>query len=141
MIDEKLTKNLQEQITENKNDITSLKNKTTLWTNTDPDAWFGAQTITLSDNMNNYKYLMIECRNFPDRNTLYTAIIENYSKSYEIGNVFNWDGLIFVGSRRMDIPANNQLYFEGAYGYINFDPNRGYSHDDWLVPQRVIGIK
>ena len=58
MINQKLVKNLQEQITENKNDINNIKRKV-LWSNPDLTSSFPAQTITLSESLNNYEYYEI----------------------------------------------------------------------------------
>ncbi len=115
-------------------------NKKILWTNPNPTNDFDSQTVELLDNINNYKYLIIEFLTHKDRNTIFTGIIENYNKEQEIGNVFNYNGLIFVGARLIQIPANNQLYIERAYGYTQFNASGEYRHDGWLIPQRIIGI-
>ena len=44
----------------NKSDIESLLEPTLLWSNSNPNTSFGAQTITTLD-MSKYKYIVIEC--------------------------------------------------------------------------------
>ena len=118
-----------------------LPDKKILWANPNLTSDFDSQTIELLDDVRNYKYLIIEFLTNKDRNTIFTGIIENYNKEQEIGTVFNYYGTIFVGARLIQIPANNQLYIERAYGYTQFNTKSEYRHDGWLIPQRVIGVK
>lgn len=115
-------------------------NKKILWTNPNPTNDFDSQTVELLDNINNYKYLIIEFLTSKDRNTIFTGIIEDYNNQQEFGTVFNYYGTIFIGARLIEISANNQLYIERAYGYTQFNTSGEYAHVNWLIPQRIIGI-
>jgi hypothetical protein len=128
--------------TKNKTNLVSAINeivdKEILWTNPNPTNDFDSQTVELLDNINNYKYLIIEFLIQINRGTIFTGIIEDYSNKQEFGTVFNQQGKIYGGARLVEIRNNNTIYIEACYGSENISAST--KHSEWLIPQRIIGM-
>ena len=116
--------------------LVALQTKT-LWTNPSPNSAMSAQTLTLSESMANYDYIMIEYYfNVADCSNSNVFIFSIKNINYSSGFV-NYFDLHFGsnGFRRYNIVANNQVAFETA-SYDNSS-----ILNKILLPQKIIGIK
>ena len=126
--------------------------ETVLWTNPSPTSAFAGQTITLSDNVDNYDYLEFEYKPANNLNTTYKAI-------FSIATIK--DSVKFSGTQTSVIPAcllgsyvnsgsnatrlgraitmgstNNTLTFNGCLRFGSSGEFTSYS-----IPIKITGIK
>lgn len=126
------------ETSKNTTDIANISG-TILWTNPNPNADFGLQTISLSDS--DFDYIDIIYNNYISRNTYEVdRVYKNYPSS-EIGGTFNYEGKIFSGTRPLAITNNgSKIAFETAYG-SRLDTYSFGAHNDWYIPIKIIGYK
>ena len=115
-----------------------------LWTNPNPTANFAAQTITLSDNLSNYRYFKIIYNTNP-----------NHAQNHEFIAIFSPSDLypyatnaLVIGGRNTD--GNNGVYMRGfgsssdntiQFGLAGKGNETGSSSSSYMVPKQIIGIK
>lgn len=116
--------------------------ETVLWTNPSPTASFAGQTITLSSDINNFKYLKIVCKLSTSNNT-------ESSVMYAVDDFKNL--IIGVGSlcggllgrpggtnlaRRLGYASDTSIRFMQSGG-IGLD----YTDNNSLIPLAIYGMK
>lgn len=107
MINEKLNKDILDLINENTNEITKLKRKI-LWTNSSPTSSFSAQTITLSESLDNYNYYEIL---FRQSNTS-ARIITSGKIPVGYGTILSWNTTINMYRPTGTTVSGNTISFE-----------------------------
>lgn len=88
--------------------------ETSLWTNSAPTSNFAAQTVTLSDSIDNYKYIAIEYKYAPDTSDSFTSIysVNDLKKSVKDGNTVH--DVCTLG-----IQAANNNYYARVVSYVS----------------------
>ncbi len=124
---------------------TELK-ETVLWTNSAPNVDFASQTITLSDSIENYKYVMIVAKTSKSNNTQESDIwdvetfktFNNSTKNAPIGIIgFVADSNVsYANVRRIGYVSNNQIFFSGG---VFISATGG--NNQWVIPLVVYGLK
>ncbi len=119
--------------------------ETTLWTNPNPTSQFTPQTITLSDNIQNYKQIKLRFKGHysltPPEDEYYNQFqytdkfIENVSWIFGMaGSRSQPTGQL--GCRNMYYISNTSIGFSNAYRTVSTSPN-----NDWPTPIAIIGLK
>lgn len=124
--------------------------ETVLWTNASPTSAFAGQNVSLSDNVNNYKYIEIQYDVYASQNHYMSSIYkvsELLSMNTPSSNDNYW---------RTDLSALYQNYVFTRLGYLydnthfHFDNNlwvlssgtvqRGTNNSS-IIPIKIIGLK
>lgn len=129
MINEKLNKDILDLINENTNEITKLKRKI-LWTNPGPTSSFSAQTITLSESLDNYEYyeILFKQTNTNDRTMTTGKIPVGY------GTILSWNTSINMYRPTATTVSGNTISFEDGKTTNGVD-------NSTTIPIKVIGYK
>lgn len=105
----------------------------TLWTNSNPSANFVAQTITLSDSVDNYDHFVIECNQATSNTTKFYAYGKKNSNGWFAAGLKS----DYSYARYFSFTANNnQLYFDNC-GIIG----QATTINNVLIPVKVYGYK
>ena len=120
--------------------------ETTLWENSTPTSSFAGQTVTLSDNMDNYDFLKF-CFNRSTTNTtdkceiIYS--VDEFKKFTAAANHFNGatafyptDGTARLYARAYKYISNTQVAFENMYQMSGTVSDNGAG-----IPTKIIGMK
>ena len=119
--------------------------ETDLWTNSAPSSSFSAQTVTISDDMNNYDFIGVDYAYSTGTQTLSRSICPvNYFKngtynsstarnvmSIAISNTSNQE---FV--RTVEYVSDTKIHFEA----VKFLGGSGGSNSN-IVPHKIVGLK
>ena len=121
--------------------------KKLLWTNPSPSASFGAQTVTLSESMYNFKRIRIVYKRTDvdsiDENLFSEWDIENGGASYLVSGdensriVIAMRGLSYSYCRLAYISSSTKIAFEACYR-LN---NSGGNGNLYCLPCKIYGIK
>lgn len=116
-----------------------------MWTNSSPTSAFAEQTVTLSDDMNNYKYLRFECRLNTSNSSTASFIMSVTDFLSTAGTATDSFILVLQGraaSNKYDMHRDvwynsaNSVYIIGAYQLY------GQAHDDSAcIPINIYGVK
>ena len=122
--------------------------ETVLWTNPSPTSTFAGQTVTLSDNISNYKYIAIEVR---WNNSTATSIKYIYDTA-ELPNCVGgktseypipYFGIFYNGTtfyyRPCTYVSDTQIAF--GNGYYNTASAKPTLNNTAIIPVKIIGLK
>lgn len=121
--------------------------ETSLWTNNEPTSNFAAQTVTISDDIDNYSYIGIEYEFSTAVTTLTNKVFfpVDLFKTYR----FNGNTQHAFGAFGMQNSTSNLMYARVAY-YVSdtsvgfssgYGINRAYENAASMVPLKIIGLK
>lgn len=118
------------------------RTETTLWTNSSPTSSFSDETVTISDDLNNYNYLKVEYRLSTANSTTSNAIISieqliNNGTFYDTGGKFAMCSRIDTPyARLMAYASSTTLKFGLAYKLYSTEITNSY-----VIPTNIYGIK
>ena len=110
------------------------------WRNSNPKDGMGNDTtITLSND--DYDFIEVIFLTYPSRKTYSSNKVFNVDGAGEINALFNYNGILFGGSRYFTFVDKTHLKFETCYG-MNIKDNNDYkARNDWLIPYMIITYK
>lgn len=110
------------------------------WRNSNPTDGMGNDTtITLSND--DYDFIEVIFLTYPSRKTYASNKVFNVDGAGEINALFNYNGILFGGSRYFTFVDKTHLKFETCYG-MNIKDNNDYkARNDWLIPYMIITYK
>lgn len=115
--------------------------ETVLWTNPNPNANYGVNNVTLSQDINNFALLKFTYKAATNINTMAEVIInvDEFKASLNGGNTIN----VILGSRGSQVWARMIYYvsdtsirIDQAHQVYGTSVNNGYS-----IPLEIIGLK
>lgn len=116
--------------------------ETVLWTNASPTSTFNSQTVTLSDDINNYDYIKITYR----ASTTLTSTLSIMLSLEEWLKTTNATGVCYpaiavrinsvVYARRVSHNTDTDVIFASAIRM-----NASGANQDYIIPTEVIGLK
>ena len=115
--------------------------ETSLWTNPSSGTLFGGQTVTLSDNISNYKYLKVRYKNNTtvDQVGIIIVDIANFISQSPAPNNYNFPGMLTSNlsyARSFVYASANKIQFGTCYRITNGTANNSYS-----IPLEILGIE
>lgn len=143
-INNKITQNTN-NINDNTNNINDINNQTVLWTNSNPNTNFEEQTITLSESIYNFEFIVCVSKPYTKleeikTNILYTKEITEYFVYdsgpfiYESIGCLGWrNGRVQSGGIKLDIFVGTRIKGIGVAGQAD-------AITDWFIPVKIIGI-
>lgn len=110
---------------------------TTLWTNSNPSAAFGSQTINIS-NLSNYKYIdIIYYPYYPGSSAIVKVERHYYDTTRKVGQIsgpFRYNNDMFYGTRDYTVNASNIVFGVGK-------SNNNTTDNNWYKPYQIIGYR
>ena len=119
--------------------------ETTLWTNSSPSSSFADQTVTLSDNINNYTHLKIKFNRSTTDTTTKTEVIYTVKefKKYVVGaNSFNGAVAFYASTSTGSAYARRILYMSDTSIRFStmYQVGGSYSDNGACIPTEIVGI-
>lgn len=124
--------------------------ETVLWTNASPTSAFSGQNVSLSDNVNNYKYIEIQYE-------IYESMNYHMSSIYKVSELLSMNTPASNDNYwRTDLSAIYQNYVFTRLGYLydnthfHFDDNLWFTssgtvqrgtNNRSIIPIKIIGLK
>ena len=110
---------------------------TTLWTNSNPSAAFGSQTININ-NLSNYKYIdIIYYPYYPGSAAIVKVERHYYDTTRKVGQIsgpFRYNNDMFYGTRDYTVNASNIVFGVGK-------SNNNTTDNNWYKPYQIIGYR
>ncbi len=117
--------------------------ETTLWTNSAPASTFAAQTITLSDDIDNYDYLKFYVRLSTSNNKSNSILIsvDDFKNTGNAANSLNLAHSCYYA----EAAIRNRHFFYGGDTSIGFgtcfNSGNSGSENTYLIPTKISGVK
>ena len=114
--------------------------ETVLWTNSAPTSNFAGQTVTLSDNISDYKYIAVKWRDSTSVDQVGEIILDsvNFITQASSPNFYNFPAMVSSNqsyTRAVAYSSANQIQFGTCYRLGQTTNNNAY-----CIPTEILGI-
>lgn len=111
-----------------------------LWTNPSPRTQFAGQTITLNDNMSNYKFIDFIYYDDVDANTIHTNRIYDYQTKARLTAFIFYSNNLYFRQREIQKSNDTQIAINNNQQFYINNPTTT-TQNNGCIPHQIIGYK